>query len=309
MKYMMERKVYDILERRQSRLAYFLRVGVDSSDVEETGGFHAPIFDDKTFEFIPVPAAKGRSNCSDKEYCEHNFCYEMTFGNTCDRTDLPFVDYSNFRKNRQLLSNFPIHVDPDFKRATYGDIVKHERWIEKAHKLEYLRNGDFLVFCAALDPWGKSKQKRGLYVVGFFEVSKVHSFRGKSKPEKMSMFKALDNLNSHTTNVNKSNMRDDHRDNLVVVEGKKKKSSLLKEPMLITCRVYTPRMISDYLISRNAHEKFGLRFDYFTRGGKLAPDVAVCPENEWDKYIKNLEEELSQRDWYVQNLHRVKTNN
>jgi len=115
--------IYDILERRQSRLAYFIRVGVDSSEVEETGGFHAPIFDDKTFEFIPVPAAKGRSNSGDKEYCEHNFGYELKFGNTCDRTDVPFVDYSKLGKNWKLLSDLPklIQVGFEFITGEYSD--------------------------------------------------------------------------------------------------------------------------------------------------------------------------------------------
>jgi hypothetical protein len=306
---MAKKMIYGILERRQSCLAYFLRVGVDSSGVEETGGFHAPIFDDKTFEFIPVPIAKGRSNSGDKEYCERNFGYELTFGNTCDRTDVPFVDYSKLGKNRKLLSNLPIHVDPDFKHATYGDIVKRDKWIEEAHMLEYLRNGDFLVFCAALDPWGRRKQRRGLYIVGFFEVNKVHTFRGKSKREKLSMFKALDNVNPHTTNVNKFNINSENRDNLVLVEGNSKKSSLLQEPVLITCRAYSPTMISDYMVSKSAVEKFGFRPDYFTEEGKFAPDITAYPENEWNKYVKNLEAELAQRDWYTQNLHRVKANN
>ena len=307
---MIKKKTYDILERRQARLAYFLRVGVDSTGVEETGGFHAPIFGNNTFEFIPVPATiKGRSNSGDKEFCEHNFGYELKFGNTCDRTDVPLADYSNLGKNRKLLSDLPIHVDPDFKHATYGDIVKRDRWIEKARKLEHLRNGDLLVFCAAFDPWAGSKQTRGLYIIGFFEVDKVHVFRSKSKSEKMLMFKVLDNNNPHTTNVNESNMSNDYRDNLVLVEGYRKKSSLLKEPVHITCHASSNGKSTDYMVSENAHKKFGLRKCLFTRGGKLAPDIASLAENKWDKYIKNLQDELSQKDKYTQNLHKVKTDN
>jgi hypothetical protein len=294
----------EILAKRESRIAYFLRVGVDSTSLNGTGGFHAPIFEDNTFEFIPVPASiKGRSNSGDREYCRRNFGYELNFGNTCDRTELPFVEYSKKERSRRLLSDLQIHVDPDFKNATYGDIVKRGRWIEKARKLEYLRNGDLLVFCSALDPWSKGKQKKGLYIIGFFEVSKVYIFSEKSKTEARKMFRALNNINPHTTNTNESNMSDEYRDHLVVVRGKRKKSSLLKEPVLITCRCYKPTMTSDYMVSRNASEKFGLRYGWFIRGGKLAPDVLAYRESKWDRYVKNLEDELCQRDWYAQNLH------
>jgi hypothetical protein len=67
-----QQTTYEILAKRESNLAYFLRVGVDSTSVRDTGGFHAPIFSDNTFEFIPVPAKnKGPSNSADREYCIH----------------------------------------------------------------------------------------------------------------------------------------------------------------------------------------------------------------------------------------------
>lgn len=79
-----------------------LRVGIDTG----SGGIHGPLFQDGSFEYIPIP--DGRRDD------------ERTYGNTVGRRGAPLVEYFPARR-RSAMANQPIHFDPEFATFTYGD--------------------------------------------------------------------------------------------------------------------------------------------------------------------------------------------
>lgn len=122
-----------------------LRVGIDTG----SGGIHSPLFQDGTFEFIPIPDGHGVD--------------ERTYGNTVGRTARRFVGYFPEAK-RQSAAAQSMHVDPEFTTFTYGDPTPPKRGLKK------LRAGDLLVFYAGMEGWGWT-QEPALYLAGYFEVA------------------------------------------------------------------------------------------------------------------------------------------
>jgi len=96
--------------------AYLLRVGVDLT--ENGGFFHGPVFDDGSFEYIPIPEWE-----ADSSYCKTVYG-EFTYGNTVGRYRRhAFADYIQDKKDKKLLQNTHVHIDPDFRNHTYGDVA------------------------------------------------------------------------------------------------------------------------------------------------------------------------------------------
>lgn len=79
-----------------------LRVGVDAG----CGGIHGPLFDDGTFEFMPIP--------------DDLMLDSRTYGNQTGRSGRRLVDFFP-TKQQSKMENQPIHVDPEFDTFTYGD--------------------------------------------------------------------------------------------------------------------------------------------------------------------------------------------
>ncbi|HXJ57766.1 MAG TPA: hypothetical protein VNU68_14000 [Verrucomicrobiae bacterium] len=126
-----------------------LRVGIDTG----CGGIHSPLFEDGTFEFLPIPDSRGED--------------ERTYGNTCGRKCKAFSGY--FPERRQnVVTSWSMHVDPEFDSFTYGDPTPPKR------NLVQLDPGDLLVFYAGMQGWGHTAQP-ALYLAGMFRV-KVAGF-------------------------------------------------------------------------------------------------------------------------------------
>jgi hypothetical protein len=122
-----------------------LRVGIDTG----SGGILGPIFDDGTFEFIPIDARRD--------------CLGRTYGNTAGRHGRKLIDY--FPEGRKTkMQSAPLHFDPEFETFTYGDPTTPKQVLKK------LEEGDLLVFYAGLQGWGNCKTPPGLYIIGFFAV-------------------------------------------------------------------------------------------------------------------------------------------
>ncbi len=79
-----------------------LRVGIDSG----SGGSQAPLFQDGSFEYIPIPHGFGVD--------------ERTYGNPLGRHGRFLADYFS-PALRARLNDASMHVDPEFAAFTYGD--------------------------------------------------------------------------------------------------------------------------------------------------------------------------------------------
>ena len=129
---------------------YLANVGSNSSH-----GAFSPIFDDGTFEFVPIPV-------------------------DWDGQDWPgAVRYRDLRSyhdpERDLLRyvpprwhDWPCHNDPEFATFTYGDYPDNGR----AAALANLERGDALLFLARLEGWagGQRTGHAGFYLIGGLEV-------------------------------------------------------------------------------------------------------------------------------------------
>lgn len=79
-----------------------LRVGVDSG----SGGIQGPLFDDGSFELIPIPDGSGVGL--------------RTYGNTQGVKGLPYSAYFPASR-RNTVEGQAMHVDPEFASFTYGE--------------------------------------------------------------------------------------------------------------------------------------------------------------------------------------------
>ncbi len=170
--------------------ALLLRVGIDKG----SGGCLGPIFDDGSFEYIPIP-----------EKCD-------TLENTI---------YANlFGRNYKILAGFvPIklhnstpHIDPEFETFTYGDPTPNKR-----NQLVKLHPGDLLVFYAGLEEKNSFDIPK-LFIIGYFIVKNVYDFNKILKTEHASILKKVSN-NAHAKRryIDKG---------LVIIKGELNKSKL-----------------------------------------------------------------------------------
>jgi hypothetical protein len=121
-----------------------LRVGIDTG----SGGIHGPLFQDGSFEFVPIPD----SSCTDPR----------TYGNTVGRKGRHLVEY--FPKRMQSkMRNRSLHADPEFTTFTYGDPTSPKAGLRR------LEEGDLLVFYCGLQGWDFHSDP-ALYLIGYFEV-------------------------------------------------------------------------------------------------------------------------------------------
>ena len=121
-----------------------VRIGVDSG----SGGIQGPLFQDGSFEYLPIPDNSGID--------------ERTYGNTTGRKERRLVEYfPNAR--RSAMADQSIHFDPEFSTFTYGDPTPPKAG------LRHLEKGDMLVFYCGLEGWDH-KSEPALYLMGYFEV-------------------------------------------------------------------------------------------------------------------------------------------
>ena len=179
--------------------AMLLRVGIDKG----TDGALAPIFEDGSFEFIPI--SEGDNNSKE----------EKTYENTIGRSGKSFSYYlPNKIKNRKL------HFDPEFDTCTYGDLAPKRCYINRLNK------GDLLVFYAGLIPYQNQKYAPGLYIIGYFTIDTVIDLKNMTKDEIAKCYHCYPN-NAHLK-------RSDDPSDTIIVNGDKRKSNLLDKGILIS---------------------------------------------------------------------------
>lgn len=179
--------------------AMLLRVGIDKG----CGGALSPIFEDGSFEYIPIPES------------DHDTRETRTYQNTSGRKNRPLADFLPFK-----ICNNKIHFDPEFETFTYGDPSSKRKSLLKLNK------NDLLVFYAGFTPYENDKYPNALYIIGYFVVEDVVDFNVLSKEETHKYCNLYFN-NAHIKR--KVDLKD-----LVIVAGNKKKSKLLGKAILIS---------------------------------------------------------------------------
>lgn len=179
--------------------AMLLRVGIDKG----CGGSLSPIFEDGSFEYIPIP----ESDPDTKEI--------RTYQNTSGRKNRPLADFLPSK-----ICNNKMHFDPEFETFTYGDPSS------KRNSLLKLDKNDLLVFYAGLTPYKNNKHPTALYIIGYFVVENVVDFNTLSKEETLKFCDMYSN-NAHIK-------RKDGLKDLSIVEGNKEKSKLLDKAIIIS---------------------------------------------------------------------------
>lgn len=179
--------------------ALLLRVGIDKG----TDGVLAPIFDDRSFEYIPISE-------KDQDSAE-----ERTYSNTVGRSGKFLAEYLP-----KKISEKNIHFDPEFDTMTYGDPTRKRSFLLKLEK------NDLLVFYAGLSPFRTDKHQEGLYIIGYFVVKRIIDFKGMSNKARQENYKLYWN-NAHCK-------RSYHAENLVIIVGDKENSLLLEKAIAIS---------------------------------------------------------------------------
>jgi len=179
--------------------AMLLRVGIDKG----TDGVLGPIFEDGSFEYIPISEG-------DPQSIEHR-----TYRNTVGRSGKPLSTYLP-----KEIAERVMHFDPEFETCTYGDPTSKRKHLLK------LERADLLVFYAGLTPFQNVSHKEALYLIGYFTVDVVVDLNRLSNREIGKCY----NLYSNNAHLKRSYFPED----LVIVVGHKNKSKLLDKAVLIS---------------------------------------------------------------------------
>lgn len=177
----------------------FLRIGIDKG----TDGALGPIFEDGSFEYIPISEGDSQS----KE--------DRTYKNTIGRSGKPLSTYLP-----KQIGNKTMHFDPEFTTFTYGDPTSKRSYLLK------LGTGDLLVFYAGLTPYQNNKYETALYIIGYFLIDQVIDFNSLSKKLIEDCYNTLPN-NAHLK-------RSYDTTDLVIIVGDKNRSKLLNKAIKIS---------------------------------------------------------------------------
>jgi hypothetical protein len=183
-----------------------LRVGIDKG----TGGCLGPIFQDRTFEYIPIPETRPTS--------ENNVYIKMKgrYGR----------DLTEFMPNKYWYSQ--PHHDPEFTTYTYGDPS-----FPKRNQLSKLKPGDLLIFYAGLEP-ENSKNKSQLFVIGYFDIEKVYDFKEIQKLQYGSVFREVPNNAHSKIYFRLKELGTEYLDdNLIIIKGNSRRSKLFTKALPI----------------------------------------------------------------------------
>ncbi len=163
-----------------------LRVGIDTG----SGGAHGPLFEDGSFEFIPIPDSSGVE--------------PRTYGSTVGRKGRKLADYLPERLQDKMRDR-SIHADPEFDTFTYGDPTAPKAGLRR------LEEGDVLVFYCGLKGWGFESEP-ALYLIGYFEVLAA----GRAEEFSPAEIEGLFGENFH---VRHRGVLERQKDRLVLVKG------------------------------------------------------------------------------------------
>jgi len=165
-----------------------LRVAIDTG----CGGMLGPLFRDGTFEYVPIPEGLGELG--------------KTYGEIGGKKTGKLLCNFFPRSRLATIARTAVHHDPEFETFTYGDPTIPKRSLRK------LQAGDLLVFYAGLEPYDfEEHKKRGLYIIGYFEVSAAGESKDFSNDELHILFR-----NNHHVQYSRD------EDKLILVKGGQK---------------------------------------------------------------------------------------
>jgi hypothetical protein len=177
-----------------------LRVGIDTG----SGGIHGPLFQDGTFEYVPIPDGFGKD--------------ERTYGNTTGRHNRKLIEY--FPETRKgKITDQSIHFDPEFATFTYGDPTRPKAGLRN------LQQGDMLIFYCGLEGWD-FESRPALYLMGYFEILAAGKARDFSSKELGTFF-------SENYHVRHREIYEHQKGELILVKGSNK-SRLLRKAVCIS---------------------------------------------------------------------------
>ncbi|MDC0035745.1 hypothetical protein OAJ44_05265 [Chloroflexi bacterium] len=132
---------------------YIVNVGSNASH-----NFCSPIFEDRTFEFIPIPEDRKLPNAHGLTYRQLNSFYEP------ERSISMYLP--------EAMGEVTAHNDPEFDTYTYGDNCEVN---PRAMGMREVDRGDFLLFISRLQHWrtGKPTERYGFYFIGYLHVDQV----------------------------------------------------------------------------------------------------------------------------------------
>ncbi len=163
-----------------------LRVGIDTG----SGGIHGPLFQDGSFEYIPIPDGFLKD--------------ERTYSNTLGKHGKNLISY--FPESRiEKMADQSIHFDPEFSTFTYGDPTPPKAGLRN------LQPGDLLVFYCGLCGWDCQIQP-ALFLIGYFEILTAGLAKDFSSTDLHSLFRQ----NFH---VRHKEIFEKQKDKLVLVKG------------------------------------------------------------------------------------------
>ena len=120
--------------------------------------FSSPIFEDRTFEFLPIP-----------EYRQIDGRHAVRYQDLMSHYQ-PARDLKGYIPKR--LWQASTHNDPEFETFTYGDNCEVNA---RAASLKRLERCDFLFFIVRLVRWsaGSSTGDHGFYLMGYLEIDDI----------------------------------------------------------------------------------------------------------------------------------------
>ena len=172
-----------------------LRVGIDTG----SGGAHGPLFEDGSFELVPIPDSSGVD--------------PRTYGNTVGTKGRKLVDHLPERL-RAKMRDRSLHSDPEFVTFTYGDPTTPKAGLRR------LKQSDMLVFYCGLEGWD-TRSEPALYLIGYFEVLAAGMAAGFSPTE-------IEYLFGENFHVRHPEVFERQRDRLVLVKGSAESRLLTK---------------------------------------------------------------------------------
>jgi hypothetical protein len=167
-------------------------VGADSDNASTC----PPIFEDGTFEYIPIPE-------------QYESTMTATFASAGFSEHLEYVVYDGDRTDK--FDEVKLHHDPNFDSLTFGDPGKSREGLLS------LNPGDILGFYSGLTPPNQAKPKHR-YLIGYFTVEKVIDF---NSLDEAALELAMEQ-NSENAHIKRYMAGNDvgHLSDLVIVRGR-----------------------------------------------------------------------------------------